>query len=433
MKDFQVGMAKSDITPELGSLLFGYPSKRPSKKIIDGLKVKVIAIKQENEAVLLISADICDLGLDDSLKIREEISKKVGVKIENIIFSTTHTHSGPITRTSAGWGEADHDFVFGKLLNESIDASLSALKSLTPALMAISKVECYAGINRRELDKNGEIILGQNPDGPYDPQMTVIAFKTIDGENIGSLVHFATHPTVAGANRAITRDWPGIMVDRVEKITNAPCMYVNGAEGDIGPRLSNGKTIADDSQIEVIGKIAADSAEKAIYDLGEFKVPELKLESGEIFLPSVEAPSLESVEKDIEAMGDPEKLIEVDITKYSRLTKIKKMYESGQEFSKGITMKQTVISLDGLAIVPFTFEAFCNIALSLREKSPFDDTLLFGLSNGGFGYLPTEEQLPFGGYEVASFRAATIPGFIDSLDKYIVEENVKLLNKLYNN
>jgi hypothetical protein len=71
-------------------------------------------------------------------------------------------------------------------------------------------------------------------------------------------------------------------------------------------------------------------------------------------------------------------------------------------------------------------------ALSLREKSPYRQTLLFGLTGGSFGYLPTEDQIPFGGYEIGSFRASTIPGFIDSLDKHIVSENVKLLKKLHN-
>ena len=38
------------------------------------------------------------------------------------------------------------------------------------------------------------IFRSENPDGPYDPQMTLVMFKTVSGENIGSFIHFATHP-----------------------------------------------------------------------------------------------------------------------------------------------------------------------------------------------------------------------------------------------
>ncbi|MBR2500211.1 MAG: neutral/alkaline non-lysosomal ceramidase N-terminal domain-containing protein [Clostridia bacterium] len=431
MKEFLVGMAKGDITPEVGSLLYGYPSKRPSERVLDGLKVSAIAISQNNETVLLISSDLCSIGIEECDFVRESISKDFNIPFENIIFSAIHTHSGPVTRTSAGWGTADMDYLKNILIPVSCDIAKKAIESLKPAVMAVGITDSYVGVNRREME-NGEVILGQNPDGPYDPQMTLVMFKTQDGENIGSFIHFATHPTSAGANLSITRDWPGFMMDRIEEITKAPCMYVNGAEGDIGPRLSNGKTIADEPSMVEMGKIAAKDAEKAYENLGEFKAPELKTLSADLFLPYIEAPTYESVLADMKAMGNPEDLIEVDISTYARLEKIKGMYERGEAFAKGLTLKHIVISMGDLAIVPLPFELFCEISLGIKKGSPFSKTLVFGLSNGSRGYIPTEDQIPFGGYEIGSFRAASIPGFIDGLDKHLVKENVNFLNRLNN-
>jgi len=431
MIDFKVGMAKTNITPPLGTLLFGYPSNRPAQKLLDEIKVNAVAITQNEQTILFMSAEICELDFDKCQYVTDKISQSTGIKKENIIYSCTHTHSAPITMTVAGWGTADMNFLENTLIPKSIVTAKEAVLNQKNAIMAVGYANCYAGINRRELTCDGQVILGQNPDGPYSPTMTAMVFKSTTGENIGTIIHFATHPTSAGANLSITRDWPGYIIDKAEEVTGAPCMYINGAEGDIGPRLSNGKTTADDSYIAEIGYIAADSAEKAISNAKDYHIPVLKINTERIFLPFTEMPSLDSVISEMEAMGDPEKLIEVDISTYDRLEKIKKLYETNTVIPKSLELVQTVISFDGLAIVPFPFETFCEIGLLLDKKSPYEKTLIFGLTGGCFGYLPTEEQIPYGGYEIDSFKAATIPGFVESLDKHIVEENVKLLNKLY--
>ena len=433
MSNFKVGMAKTDITPPIGALLYGYPSERISNNVLDPIAVNAVAICQDGETIVLISAEICAMNLDKCKLVAESIAKSTGVKAENILYSCIHTHSAPITKTSAGWGTADMGYVNDTLIPKSIEAASTAIANMKDAVMAVGQIDSYVGINRRQI-KDGEVILGQNPEGPYNPKMTSFVFKDTEGNNIGSIIHFATHPTCGGENLSVSRDWPGYMIDRAEEITGAPCMYINGAEGDVGPRLSNGRTTGagDESYIKETGLIAAKDVEAAIADATDFKVPTLKVHTENISLPFVEMPSLESVLKKMEEMGDPEKLIEVDISTYARLSKIKKMYEDKVEAPTSLELKQTVIALDDVAIAPFPFEAFCKIALSLAEKSPFEETLLFGLTGGSFGYLPTEDQIPYGGYEIGSFKAATIPGFIESLDKYIVDENVKLLNKLYN-
>ena len=64
------------------------------------------------------------------------------------------------------------------------------------------------------------------------------------------------------------------------------------------------------------------------------------------------------------------------------------------------------------------------------EKSPFANTLLIGMANGSHGYLPTEEQIPYGGYEVAEFYAEGILDLATDTDKTFVRANLELLNKI---
>ena len=431
MNEFLMGMSKEDITPELGSLLYGYPRERRAQRVIDPLAVGAVALKQGDEIVLLFGVDICAVNLDICTYIREEISKATGVKTANIMYSCIHTHSGPVTRNSVGWGTADMDYINGTLIPKSIKAANDALSSMVPALMAVGKIHSDLGMNRRQI-KDGEVILGQNPDLPYDPNMTVVTFKSLDGKNLGSIAHYAAHPTVAGSNLSITRDWPSQMIDKLAEVTGAPCMYINGAEGNLGPRLSNGRTTADESYLAEIGEWAARDALKALEAATDFKAPTLKIHAEWIKFPYTTLPPIEEVEAEIESLGDPKDHVATQITRYAQLCKMRDILNSDSKMPEALDVLHTVIALDDFAMVPFPFEAFCEIALEIRERSPYKETILLGLTGGSYGYLPTLEQIPYGGYEIMSFHAASIPAFIDDLGAHLVNESVRLLNKLYN-
>ena len=44
-------------------------------------------------------------------------------------------------------------------------------------------------------------------------------------------------------------------------------------------------------------------------------------------------------------------------------------------------------------------ELFCEIAIRVRNESPFSNTFYFGYNNGWMGYLPTRQAIEEGGYE----------------------------------
>lgn len=432
MEQFMVGAAKRDITPEPGCLLCGYPVERRAQRVLDRLSVGAIALSQGDEAVVLISAELTLLNSDTCRTMRRGIAPALGLDWTQVQFFTTHTHSAPITHTMVGWGVENSGYIDRVLFPAALAAAQEAWNGRMPAVMGVGTVDSLAGINRRELTPDGTVILGQSADGPYDPTMTVLRFQSPMGQPIASLVHFATHATSAGVNHSITRDWPGYLVDRVEALSGAPCLYLNGAEGDIGPRLSNGMTTGDDSLVEEIGRIAEKDVQRA-YEAAVFCTPELHLYRGQITLPYAPPPAPDELQAQITAMGDPEKLIEVDVTRYAQLCRIRQMYARGESFPDRLVLDQTVFSLGEYAMVPGPFEAFCRIACDIDARSPYRKTWFLGLANGGHGYLPTRDQLPLGGYEIDSFRAAGVTGFADDTAEQFVNANVALLEKLYHN
>ena len=63
-------------------------------------------------------------------------------------------------------------------------------------------------------------------------------------------------------------------------------------------------------------------------------------------------------------------------------------------------------------------ELFCEIAMHVRNASPFARTFYFGYTNGWFGYLPTAQAFGEGGYE------PNTSVFTNSLESDITEKVV---------
>jgi hypothetical protein len=56
---------------------------------------------------------------------------------------------------------------------------------------------------------------------------------------------------------------------------------------------------------------------------------------------------------------------------------------------------------DDVAIWSTPLELFCEISNEIRDRSPFPFTFYFGYTNGWLGYMPSEAEWPYGGYETS--------------------------------
>jgi hypothetical protein len=68
------------------------------------------------------------------------------------------------------------------------------------------------------------------------------------GKLLATVVNYACHPTtLAWENALISPDFPGAMREVVEGVTGAPCLFLQGASGDLGPRdgYVGGPAVAD--------------------------------------------------------------------------------------------------------------------------------------------------------------------------------------------
>ncbi len=428
-EQFKIGVGKEVISPKLGTNLYGYTNDIFAEKVHDDLTVSVIAIEQGENKGFLISADLCLISKEITEAVKKQIFAETGFPCDNLTFASTHTHTGPNTKSFEGYTNANNEYVDEILIPQTIIAAKKAISSLKPAIMGVSTTQSYVGVNRRQFNEEGRVFLGQNPFGSQDNTMTVMAFKSLTGENLVNIIHYNAHGTSMGREPQVSRDWIGPMVDRLEKETGAITVYFNGSIGDMGPRLSNGRTAGRLADMIEIGSLAALDATKAYKQIKEYREVDFKLLKGDMVLPYKEMPSLEEVESELELLGDPSKLEGVARKKAASLVVIKKMYEQKVEFDKVKIVPQTIYAFNNTAIVPFLHELFSSIALRLRQFSPFENTLCVSNANDSHGYLPAKEDIARGGYEVASFLHLNAYKLSDDTDTNIIKENLRIMRE----
>ncbi len=431
-KRLYVGADKQITTPPIGTCLCGYIPDLHSTSVHDDLTASAVVFSDGETKAVLISITICEIEDELVNRIRNGVFELTGIPAENVIVAATHNHSGPITKTLDGWGDLDREYCDGIMIPQILKAVKNAYDALMPAKLGIATTESLVGINRRQLDRDSNVLFGQNPWGIIDKTMTVLSFKGLDDEPIVNLIHYGCHGTAAGRSTEISRDWAGVMEDILTRESKATSIFFNGNIGDVGPRITNGDTVGRGNMAYVreLGAIGGTDAVRAYRSIREYRTyVELGVIKGELHLPYKALPSLAEVNSELEEYKsiDPSKIVNIDRLKYETLVKTKAFLESGKEPEKERVQQQTIITLGPVVFVPFRFEQFSEIGLRLCEHSKYQYTLCLSYANGSELYLPSEEQICRGGYEVDCFKYGGVFKLADDTDTTIINENLRLM------
>ena len=164
--ELYLGVARRDITPKIGTALYGYTPGHFSTAVNDPLTATALYFKQNGIEALVLSVTLGTLSNELADEIMSKIEKEHGIPKDAQIVHAIHTHSAPNTTGTYGWGDIDRVYVDEILLPGIYGAVASATRELTPAKMSVARGESKVGINRRMLTLDNEIKLGQNPWGP---------------------------------------------------------------------------------------------------------------------------------------------------------------------------------------------------------------------------------------------------------------------------
>ena len=436
----KVGFGRRDITPDLSVRLGGYGTEiRPAETINDRLNSTSIFINQGEKNVILINLDWLVIEEDDADAIQELIKAKTGVPKQNIIIGAIHSHTAPNTLGAAGFGNKEIEYI-KKTIPEIVASAVEASKNLRPVQMGVGSTCSETGVNRREIRKGGDIFFGGDPLGYFDPEMTVISFKDEKGI-VGMIVHYGAHATAFGNVPVVSRDWPGVMVDRIEKQIKAPVMFINGALGDVGPRTNSlsedGSFSAggggDVDTVREVGYRAATDALRAFVKIKNYSGDiVLDVMAEEILFPYAPLHDLEKAKSEVIKLEPDKNKYGAPMYMYAHWSSVIEEHEKPeQERAKGKSRLQSILRLGDIVIISFPCELFSEVAVRIRKASPFQYTLCACLANGCIGYIPTREARHRGGYEVLfSDHSVNGYGWAENIDDIIVQNVSARLDRL---
>jgi neutral ceramidase len=419
---FQAGVAITDITPPVGIPLVGFAGRGPSIGTHDPLKAKVLVVTDGTSSAAVVSCDLIGLGAEVVEEIRKQVAACAEIPPENITISCTHTHYGPDAYRDTS---SDMVMVYQANLKYKIaGAVFEALARMRPVKLGVGWGESDIGINRRERSPDGTTVLGQNPEGPIDREVGVVRIDALDGDPIAVLASFATHPVSQSSRmRMISADFPGVACDVVTQLTDSPCLYLQGACGNIN------SVIGIDSRFHpvepshepprTLGVRLGCEIVRVWETIKPHAVSSLGVTSETVSLPRLNWGSQERAEELVIALEqEVASLQAAEVPNQGRIywaeRRLGRATEALDSWRTGEPLPAVPAELQALRIDDFAYatapaEVFNEIGVAIKTQSPFSDTFFVGYTNGSIGYVPVPEAYPEGGYEV-EFASQVNPG-----------------------
>ena len=434
----RAGVGRADITPPLGTPLTGYPDpyqKRRAESVRDPLHATALCVQQGDVRSIVISVDTAVIDDVYVAKIREGVAAQTGIAAEHILVCATHSHSTPRVHTTWGWGMPNEQYADEQLVPGAIEAARQSAAHPVPVRLGVGACESETAVNRRPLTEAHQAVLGQSAWGMVDRCMTVLRFDGAQGP-VANVVHLGAHATVfGGGSKQVSRDWPGVMVERLEQVTGAPTLFVNGASGNAAPQTSSGKATGDGeiAMWEAGGRAALDAV-RTWRSVKDFRDAPLRVHSQSFELPYRPLPGGDEAHAQLQAAEADKDKPGRGMCEYMHWRAVVAALDEQAQGGAPVTGKhyqQTLLALGPVVMVPFPGEPFAELSLRLREVSPFQHTLCAGTSCGNNGYFWSQEQLCRGGYEPWVGKAFGAHLLAEHIDDVLVDENTRLLSALH--
>lgn len=426
------GWAAGDITPPLGLPMGGRgPRFAAGSEILSPLQAGVTILQDAvQNRVVLVSADVISFDTAQNDALRLAIAAAVKTAPDAVIINASHTHSGPMlsyeryaTLKPKPQPLADYERELDeKLLRLAIEAA----QNLQPVQAIWRDGESNIGINRRVSTPEG-IVMAPNPDGFYHRQLWTLDLQSLEDSGPRCvLFSHGCHPVIVYSSQwtAISSEWPGrsreILHEKLGRETHF--QFLQGLAGNIRPRI-----LADFENQKFRSSTPEDletTAQEFACDVGSTLAKDgaqLQLQLGacrDYFVAHRAAPPPRVIWEKMAASEDElaQELGNYWQTRYGENAIAP--YES-QPWPIGLLR-----FAPSYALVTFAGEPLSEWIQVLRRALPDQHLVACGYTHSSAGYLPTDELLAQGGYEVErsapyskSGPGALLPGLDDAVTK----------------
>jgi hypothetical protein len=409
----RAGAATSNVTPPLGAGLVGGWSTPASTDVHDELQARCLVLDDGTTRVAFAIVD------------NVSIDREVFDEAERLLMAATHTHSGPSASglTRYDFGEPLDEYQ-AFLARRIADGVRRAIENLAPARIAWGAVDVPQHVfNRRWLVKDparNVSPFGQperalmnpgagnpnitEPAGPTDPQVSFISVQAVSGRPIAFLANYSLHYVGGVPNGHVSADYFAVfarqMAQLLEVETHAPpfvAILSNGTSGNINNINFRGgqQRLPPYARMGRVANQAAAEVFRAMQGIDYHEYAPLKMVQRELRLKTrrAEAEKLTGWAKDV--LARPESMRPNHPRERIYAQRILNMLRMPPE----LDVPLQALRIGELAIVTIPFEAFVEMGIDLKARSPFPDTFVVSLANGSYGYLPTAAHHQLGGYE----------------------------------
>ena len=261
----RAGWAKVNITPPYTTPTGGYGARRGKHWHIvsDSIFARAIVLDNGTTKVAVVGLDL----LITPPTVAEALKKRlpeVGLRWENVYMGAIHSHNSVGAWAPGLVGQLIAGGYDEKIVTRITDGILNALRqaqtTMAPVQIGFGQTDATDHIYNR--------IGFSGPTGPLDGAIRLLKLKKNTGES-ALLCTFAGHATLFEDSMGdyLSRDYPGSLVDRLEKKSADFAVFLAGAVGSTGPE-ARGKT-----DFQEIRNYAGDLAARI-----ERTVPQIKTE-----------------------------------------------------------------------------------------------------------------------------------------------------------
>lgn len=361
--------------------------------IHDAPKARVLALGCGEKAAL-VSLELVMLPPELVDLVQTIVASHTGTKKENIWVHTTHAITTPhAPHAPIGMGgvklelsEADKQDLDVKtaLYTEALSAAITesaraAADSFRPAALGIGQARSHISINR-DVETPFGWWIGRNPQGKTNPNFHLLRFDDAEGSPIAAMIAGGLKPCAIDNSqmkenkRLVSADVPGLACRLLEEQLGAPVLYFMGAAGDQVPKeQALLDTVLPDGTVETID-LGVETGLEIVARLGSRLAQDL--------LPALRtiqcretAPAIVAAETHILWGGK------------GRIPMVpRKTADFIRE--REVRIDGRFLTLGDTALAGLKPEVNCITAEELAEVSPYENTILISMVNGGQKYMP---------------------------------------------
>jgi hypothetical protein len=237
----RVRVARTTITPPEGMSMLGYAGREGVAQGKDGeLYATALVLEDERTRVGILRCDRAFVQEPLASVLRRQIGVRLGVPPRHVLLNASHTHCGPTLQDfhydDDPAQQRMREAYSAWLCKEIPEVGGRAVDRLCRARLGTATGEARIGVNRREPQPDGSVILGGNPMGPVDKEVRVIRIDDLEGRPVAVVFAHGCRPVTMGPKcLRWSADYVGSARDLVEGILGCLSLLLQANGGYINP------------------------------------------------------------------------------------------------------------------------------------------------------------------------------------------------------